>query len=76
MREQVNAEKGQRHTSYAMKLPNFSELSCEEGHSSARKDIVPEGLEDAVRAAMESCPEEASEIWDVWEVGSFKQRKS
>ncbi len=59
MRVRVDPEKCQGHTLCAMGAPEAFELSEFDGHSTARFDQVPADLEQAVRDAAATCPEQA-----------------
>jgi len=60
----VDPERCQGHTLCAMAAPDVFELSDFDGHSSVRVDVVPDALEEAVRSAVNTCPERAIEIYD------------
>jgi ferredoxin len=59
MRVQVDPEKCQGHTLCAMRAPEAFVLSDFDGHSSARFDEVPPEMQEAVRDAAATCPEQA-----------------
>jgi ferredoxin len=59
MRVRVDPEKCQGHTLCAMRAPEIFELSDFDGHATARVEEVPPGLEEAVRDAAATCPEQA-----------------
>ena len=59
MRVQVDPEKCQGHTLCAMRAPEAFILSDVDGHSRARFDAVPPELQESVRDAAASCPEQA-----------------
>jgi ferredoxin len=64
MRVRVDAEKCQGHTLCAMRAPEVFELSDFDGHSNARFEEVPADLEEAVRDAAATCPEQAIIVSD------------
>ncbi|MFZ2526734.1 MAG: ferredoxin [Rhodococcus sp. (in: high G+C Gram-positive bacteria)] len=59
MKVQVNSQRCQGHTLCAMSAPDAFELSEIDGHASAVFDKVPAELEEHVREAARSCPEQA-----------------
>lgn len=59
MRVRVDQEKCQGHTLCAMRAPDAFALSDFDGHSTALFDEVPPDLEDTVRDAAATCPEQA-----------------
>jgi ferredoxin len=59
MKVQVDADKCQGHTLCAMAAPEAFELSEFDGHSTARFETVPPPMEQAVRDAAATCPEQA-----------------
>jgi ferredoxin len=64
MKVRVDPDKCQGHTLCAMASPQAFELSEFDGHSTARFEEVPPELEQAVRDAAASCPEQAIMISD------------
>lgn len=64
MRVHVDETKCQGHTLCAMAAPDIFELSDFDGHAQAVTGDVPSHLEDAVRAAASTCPEQAIVITD------------
>ena len=64
MKVRVDPERCQGHTLCAMAAPEAFELSEFDGHSTARFEDVPEHLEQAVRDAAATCPEQAIVLWD------------
>jgi ferredoxin len=60
----VDPEKCQGHTLCSIAAPEAFELSEFDGHSTARFEDVPEGLEQSVRDAAATCPEQAIIISD------------
>jgi ferredoxin len=64
MKVRVDPEKCQGHTLCAMEAPRAFKLSEYDGHSTARFEDVPSDLEQAVRDAAASCPEQAIMISD------------
>ena len=62
MKVTVNPERCQGHTLCAMAAPDVFELSDFDGHSTVRVDVVPAALEEAVRGAANTCPEQAIDI--------------
>ncbi|MCG5434217.1 ferredoxin [Mycobacterium sp. MYCO198283] len=59
MKVSVDRERCQGHTLCAMIAPESFELDDVDGHASAVNDVVPPEQEDAVREAVQSCPEQA-----------------
>ena len=59
MKVKVDAERCQGHTLCAMIAPKAFQLDDIDGHSSAVHEEVPAELEDQVREAARSCPEQA-----------------
>ncbi|MCU4182903.1 ferredoxin [Acidiferrimicrobium sp. IK] len=59
MRVHVDETKCQGHTLCAMAAPDIFELSDFDGHAQAVAGDVPPHLEDAVKAAASTCPEQA-----------------
>jgi len=55
----VDSEKCQGHTLCAMAAPDIFILSDIDGHSSVVSEDVPPALEEAVREAAGTCPEQA-----------------
>ncbi|MDA8046117.1 MAG: ferredoxin [Actinomycetota bacterium] len=64
MKVHVDPDKCQGHTLCAMEAPEAFELSDFDGHSTARFETVPAGMEQAVRDAAKTCPEQAIVITD------------
>lgn len=64
MRVHVDETKCQGHTLCAMAAPDIFELSDFDGHAQAVTGDVPAHLEDAVKAAASTCPEQAIVITD------------
>ncbi|MBM7459258.1 ferredoxin [Rhodococcus coprophilus] len=62
MKVKVDPERCQGHTLCAMAAPEVFELSEIDGHATAVVDEVPAHLEEAVREAARSCPEQAIQI--------------
>jgi ferredoxin len=60
----VDPEKCQGHTLCAMSAPEAFRLSEFDGHSTARFEVVPADLEESVRDAATTCPEQAIIIDD------------
>jgi ferredoxin len=48
----------------ALVAPDAFDLSDEDGHSTARFEVVPSDQEEAVRTAARTCPEQAIVVWD------------
>lgn len=63
MKVKVDPELCQGHTLCAMAAPDVFELSDIDGHATAIEGDVPADLEDKVRAAAHSCPEQAITIF-------------
>jgi ferredoxin len=59
MKVRVDPEKCQGHTLCAMAAPQIFELSDFDGHSTAIDGDVPAELEQVVRDAAATCPEQA-----------------
>ena len=59
MKVRVDPDKCQGHTLCAMAAPQVFELSEFDGHSSAAIEDVPAELEEAMREAAATCPEQA-----------------
>lgn len=59
MRARVDADKCQGHTLCWMAAPHSFVLDDFDGHASVVSEDVPPEHEDAVRAAVSSCPEQA-----------------
>ncbi len=59
MRVRVDETKCQGHTLCAMAAPDVFVLDDFDGHAQAVAEEVPQHLEDAVRAAASTCPEQA-----------------
>jgi ferredoxin len=64
MKVRVDPEVCQGHTLCAMAAPQVFTLSEYDGHSSAPVEDVPPELEQAVRDAAATCPEQAIIIWE------------
>ncbi len=64
MKVRVDPDKCQGHTLCAMEAPGAFELSEFDGHSTARFETVPADLEQAVRDAAKTCPEQAIGVTD------------
>ena len=62
MKVSVDPQLCQGHTLCSMIAPDSFELSDIDGTSSPVSDVVPADLEDAVREAAHSCPEQAITI--------------
>lgn len=58
----VDPDRCQGHTLCAMAAPEVFELSDIDGHATAVVEDVPAHLEENVREAARSCPEQAIEI--------------
>jgi ferredoxin len=59
---QVDGERCQGHTLCKMIAPDSFELNEIDGSSSPVSEVVPPDQEDAVREAVDSCPEQAISI--------------
>jgi ferredoxin len=46
----------------ALACPEVFQLNDEDGHATAKPELVPKELEDSVIRAQRSCPEQAIEI--------------
>ena len=64
MKVRVDPDKCQGHTLCAMEAPQAFQLSEFDGHSTAQFEDVPAELEQAVRDAAASCPEQAIVLSD------------
>lgn len=64
MKVRVDPDRCQGHTLCAMRAPEAFELSEFDGHSTALFEDVPPALEEAVREAAGTCPEQAIIITD------------
>jgi ferredoxin len=64
MKVRVDPDKCQGHTLCAIAAPEAFVLSDFDGHATARFETVPPELEQAVRDAAASCPEQAIDITD------------
>ena len=62
MKVSVDSERCQGHTLCAMIAPASFALSDIDGTSSPVNDVVPADQQDAVREAVQSCPEQAISI--------------
>jgi ferredoxin len=60
----VDSERCQGHTLCSMIAPDSFELSDIDGSASAVNEVVPADLQDQVREAAHSCPEQAIMIAD------------
>jgi ferredoxin len=58
----VDSERCQGHTLCSMIAPDSFELSDIDGTASPVNEVVPAELQDAVREAVQSCPEQAISI--------------
>jgi ferredoxin len=58
----VDADRCQGHTLCKMIAPDSFELDDVDGTSSPVSEVVPPDQEEAVREAVQSCPEQAIEI--------------
>ncbi|MFZ2173634.1 MAG: ferredoxin [Rhodococcus sp. (in: high G+C Gram-positive bacteria)] len=63
MKVKVDPDRCQGHTLCAMAAPQVFELSEIDGHASAIDGDVPADLEENVREAARSCPEQAISIF-------------
>lgn len=59
MKVWVDGAKCQGHTLCSMIAPDSFVLDDVDGHASAVDEVVPDGRQDAVREAAQSCPEQA-----------------
>jgi ferredoxin len=59
MKVRIDASLCQGHAMCALACPGLFQLSDEDGHAYVDDDAVPPGLEEAVRRAVQSCPEGA-----------------
>ena len=64
MKVHVDTSRCQGHTLCAMIAPEFFELDEVDGHSCPVSETVPSHLEEQVREAVRSCPEQAIVIDD------------
>ena len=64
MKVRVDPDKCQGHTLCAMAAPEAFKLSDFDGHATAVFEIVPAELEQAVRDAAATCPEQAIILFD------------
>jgi len=62
MHATISAERCQGHALCAAAVPDFFELSDDDGHSSVASPRIPENLREAVRMAAANCPERAITI--------------
>jgi ferredoxin len=62
MRVRVDPDLCQGHTLCARRAPGAFDLDEVDGHATARHDVVPEDMVDAVRAAVATCPERAISV--------------
>ena len=62
MKVRVDPDRCQGHTLCAMAAPDVFELSEIDGHATAIDTEIPENLEENVREAVRSCPEQAITI--------------
>ncbi|QIX52648.1 ferredoxin [Rhodococcus sp. DMU1] len=63
MKVRVDAQRCQGHTLCAMAAPEVFELSDIDGHASVVDEDVPADLEEKVREAARSCPEQAITVF-------------
>lgn len=59
MKVRIDASLCQGHAMCALACPQLFQLSDEDGHAHVEDEEVPAPLEDAVRRAVQSCPEGA-----------------
>lgn len=59
MKVRVDADRCQGHTLCTIKAAAVFELDDEEGHAHVAAPDVPKSLEEGVRAAAATCPEQA-----------------
>jgi len=64
MKVRVDEEKCQGHTLCNLAAPEVFHLRDEDGHSYVDSEEVPPGMEDKVRAAASTCPEQAIVVED------------
>jgi ferredoxin len=64
VRVQVDADRCQGHTLCQIAAPQVLRLRQEDGHAYVDDEVVPAGLEDAVRMAAATCPEQAIRVSD------------
>jgi ferredoxin len=64
MKVRVDPDKCQGHTLFAMAAPHVFALSDFDGHSTALIEDVPPELQQAVRDAAATCPEQAIIVSD------------
>ena len=64
MKVRVDPEKCQGHTLCAMTAPDAFALSDFDGHATAKFETVPAELEQSVRDAAATCPEQAIVVSD------------
>jgi ferredoxin len=57
VRVQIDTEVCQGHNMCTLAAPEIFKLREDDGHAYVESEDVPAGLEDAVRAAAETCPE-------------------
>jgi ferredoxin len=62
VRVRVDAEICQGHNMCALVAPEIFKLREDDGHAYVESQDVPAGLQDAARAAMQTCPELAISI--------------
>jgi ferredoxin len=62
MHVNVNAGRCQGHTLCSLAAPEVFILDDEDGHASVADPAVKPGLENAVRTAARTCPEQAVEV--------------
>ncbi|MCK0090785.1 ferredoxin [Rhodococcus sp. HNM0563] len=62
MKVRVDPDRCQGHTLCAMAAPDVFELSDIDGHATAIDSEIPADLEENVREAVRSCPEQAITI--------------
>jgi len=59
MKVRVDEQRCQGHTQCNFTAPELFGLRDEDGHSFARHEQVPPGMDELARLAAESCPEQA-----------------
>lgn len=62
MKVSVDGQRCQGHTLCAMIAPDSFELDDVDGTASPVTEVVPSDQEDAVREAVQSCPEQAISV--------------
>ncbi len=63
MKVRIVTELCQGHAMCSLACPSLFKLSDEDGHAFVESEDVPEGYEDSVEHAKQSCPEQAIEIF-------------